>query len=204
MALPRRTRLQPDQRRAQLLALGVDMLATRTLEQLSVEDLAEQAGISRGLLFHYFHTKADFHLQVVRAAADHLIERTRPDPVWAPSEALSRSLAAFVDYVSNNKQSYLALLRGAASSDAALRAVFDDTRAALTERVVASLVALGVPVDSVTRLAVRGWVAFVEETTVAWLAQGDLGDRIGRDELLALLTRALPALVLGTKELPAN
>ena len=75
----KRTRLRPDARRAQLIALGVDMLATRTLDELSVEDIATEAGISRGLLFHYFASKQEFHLEVARAAAQELIARTEPD-----------------------------------------------------------------------------------------------------------------------------
>ena len=69
----KRTRLRPDARRAQLIALGVEMLATRTLDELSVEDIATEAGISRGLLFHYFASKQEFHLEVARAAAQELI-----------------------------------------------------------------------------------------------------------------------------------
>ena len=46
MAAPRsvekRTRLDPAARRAQLIELGVEMLATRTLDELSVEDIASE------------------------------------------------------------------------------------------------------------------------------------------------------------------
>src|SRR5262249_49547328 len=95
----RRTRLAPAQRRAQLIALGVQLLATRTLDEVSVEDLAQQAGISRGLLFHYFASKHEFHVEVVRAAAADLLARTEPDPQLAPMDALRAGLEAFVDYV---------------------------------------------------------------------------------------------------------
>ncbi|MCU1657877.1 MAG: TetR family transcriptional regulator, partial [Pseudonocardiales bacterium] len=61
MAPDKRIRLSPEARRAQLIELGVEMLATRTLDELSVEDIAQQAGISRGLLFHYFSSKQEFH-----------------------------------------------------------------------------------------------------------------------------------------------
>ena len=79
MTAAKRVRLSPEARRAQLLELGVQMLTTRTLDELSVEALAEQAGISRGLLFHYFKNKQDFHRAVVQQAADDLLETTAPD-----------------------------------------------------------------------------------------------------------------------------
>ena len=78
MTAAKRIRLSPEARREQLLELGVQMLTTRTLDELSVEALAEQAGISRGLLFHYFRNKQDFHRAVVQRAADDLIETTAP------------------------------------------------------------------------------------------------------------------------------
>lgn len=195
MTAGRRTRLRADERRAQLVSLGVEMLATRTLDELSVEDLAEQAGISRGLLFHYFRNKAEFHLEVVRAAATDLLERTRPDAEWPVEQALARSLAAYVDYVTANRLGYLALVRGAVSGDQDVRAVFDATRTTLTDRVLASLSELDVPVEPITRLAVRGWVAFTEEVTVSWLGAPE--SAVDREGLLALLVRGLPVLVFG-------
>ena len=65
-----RTRLSPERRREQLLDLGVRLLATRSLDELSIDLLAEEAGISRGLLYHCFGNKHDFHEAVVRRAAD--------------------------------------------------------------------------------------------------------------------------------------
>src|ERR1700710_2877944 len=84
----KRTRLDPIARRAQLIALGVEMLATRTLDALSVEDIAKKAGISRGLLFHYFSSKQEFHTEVARAAAQDLIDRIEPDASLPPLDAL--------------------------------------------------------------------------------------------------------------------
>lgn len=194
----KRSRLPPEQRRAQLLALGVDLLADRTLDELSIEDLAEAAGVSRGLLFHYFSGKADFHLQVVRAAADDLIERTAPDPAWPADEVLVRSVAAFVGYVETNRRAYVALVRGASSGDDAVRAVFESTRERLAGRTVEVMEALGLVVDPTARLAVRGWIAFVEDVTVSWCTAPDAPDKPSRGQLLDLLTRALPGVVFGS------
>lgn len=185
-----RTRLDPAARRAQLVALGLEMLSKRPLDQVVIDEIAAEAGISRGLLFHYFPTKRDFHVAVVQAAADDIYARTEPDPELPVRDRLRHSLEAFVDYVSDNSDAYTSLLRGAAGGDPALRAVLDDSRTRFTARVLAGL---GVPdpPPSRLRLAARGWVAFTEETTVDWLAAGDLG----RDGLIDLLDEALVALI---------
>src|ERR1700745_331227 len=73
-----RVRMTPDTRREERLELGVRLLSTRPLDELSIEMLAEEAGISRGLLYHYFGNKQDFHRAVCRRAADDLIRVTAP------------------------------------------------------------------------------------------------------------------------------
>lgn len=192
----RRTRLDPAARRAQLIELGVRMLATRTLDELSVEDIAREAGISRGLLFHYFASKQDFHVAVAGAAAAELIARTAPDPALPPVEALRHAVAAYIDYVEENPDNYKSLVRGAASGDERMRAIFDETRAALAGRVVDVVAQLGFTLGPRAELAVHGWVAFAEECTIRWI------DTRGTDRvaLAELLTKALPAVVLAATD----
>lgn len=90
----KRTRLSPDERRQQLITLGARMLRERALEDVSISEIAEQAGISRGLLFHYFPTKQDFHLAIVAHANAQLLERTTPDPNLDPFDMLRDSSSA--------------------------------------------------------------------------------------------------------------
>lgn len=200
MPAPKRIRLAPQARRAQLIELGVQLLATRRLDELSVELIARTAGISRGLLFHYFSSKQDFHIEVARAAAAQMLRRTEPDPALAPLDALRAALAAFIDYVEENPDNYKSLVRGAASGDADMRAIFDETRAALAKRIVDVLARSGVGLDRKAELAVHGYVAYAEECVIRWLG----GHRVKREELLDLLTRALPAVILAASDEPLD
>jgi AcrR family transcriptional regulator len=196
MAPEKRTRLSPEARRAQLISLGVEMLATRTLDELSVEDIAQQAGISRGLLFHYFASKQEFHLEVARAAAQELIRRTAPDPTRSPVDALHAGVAAFLDYVEENPDNYKSLVRGAASGDSEMRAIFDETRTAQAQRVIEVLSDLGLQANPRAELAVHGWVAYVEECVIRWLDTRT----IARAELLDMLATSLSAIVQATTD----
>jgi AcrR family transcriptional regulator len=191
MTTARRIRLTPDARREQLLELGIEMLATRTLDELSVDALAEEAGISRGLLFHYFRNKQEFHRAVVRRAADDLIECTAPDMSLDPIPRLVTSLEAYVDYVLANYQGYVSLVRGAAGGDQALLEIFDETRRLMTARITDNLGAFGLADSPTVQLLARGWTAMVEETVLAWV--GD--QQISKDELLGVLAGALPAIL---------
>ena len=192
-----RVRMSPDVRREQLIELGVRLFATRSLEDLSIETLADEAGISRGLLYHYFGGKQEFHTAVVRRAADNLFAVTAPDGEGSPLEQLAGSLARYVDYVSENYQGYVSLLRGAAGGHEGLREIYEDSRAALTERlfeepVAAEAVSLGLVDTPGVRLLVRGWAAFTEEVVLEWV-RDDRG--ITRDELLVTLSASLPGIL---------
>src|SRR3546814_18907573 len=96
--------------------------------------LAEESGISRVLLYHYFGNKQDFHVAVVRRAADDLIAMTAPP---AEGDSLTRllvSMESYLDYVVANYEGYLSLVRGAAGGNAQLREIYEEARSALTER----------------------------------------------------------------------
>ncbi len=194
--------MSPDSRREQLLTLGVRLFATRSLEDLSIETLAEEAGISRGLLYHYFGNKQEFHTAVVQRAADDLFAMTAPSGDGSALEQLAGSLARYVDYVAQNYQGYVSLLRGAAGGHEGLREVYEASRAALTDRlfegpVAQEAAALGLTDTPVVRLLVRGWAAFTEEVVVEWV-RDDRG--VTRDELLATLSASLPGILAPLRE----
>ena len=108
----KRVRLAPEARRAQLIALGVELLATRRLEELSVELTAKTAGISRGLLFHYFASKQEFHLEVARAAAAEMLRRTEAAEAAADDEDVDRA----ADCLSHGVQGKQHIERGSIAS----------------------------------------------------------------------------------------
>ena len=185
--------MSPEERRSQLLDLGVRLLATRSLDELSIDLLAEEAGISRGLLYHYFGNKHDFHEAVVRRACDDLIAQTAPPPDGEPLERLLASMTAYVDYVVANYEGYLSLVKGAASGNDTLRRIYDDALTVLTDRVFTED-ALGelLPDNPTTRLVVRGWASMSEALVLAW-TKDPAG--VTREQLDELLASSLPALV---------
>jgi AcrR family transcriptional regulator len=188
-----RTRLSPEQRREQLLELGVRLLAHRSLDELSIDLLAEEAGISRGLLYHYFGNKHAFHEAVVRRAADDLIAQTAPPSDGDPLERMLTSLAAYLDYVVANHEGYLSLVKAAAGGNETLREIYEEARSSLNSRIFRED-AQGdiIPDTPATRLVVRGWSAMVEELVLSWIADPR---GVTRDELLGIMAASLPAIV---------
>jgi AcrR family transcriptional regulator len=194
-----RVRMTPDGRREQLLELGVRLLSTRPVDEISIDMLAEEAGISRGLLYHYFGNKQDFHRAVIRKAADDLIRLTAPSEEGEPLERLARSLEAYVDYVVANYAGYTSLVRGAASGDEALREIYEEARAVLTDRIFEAedgrlLDVFGIDDGPAARLMVRGWSAMAEEVVLGWVRDPR---GVAKQDLLAMLAAALPGVLSG-------
>ena len=188
--MAQRIRLSPAERREQLLDLGVRLFARRSLDELSVDAMAHEAGISRGLLYHYFGDKLGFREAVVRRAAADLIAKTAPPAEGEPLERLLRSMTAYLDWVEENHEGYLSLVRGAAS-DPALREVYDEARAALTDRIFEED-ETGLLADTpLARLLVKAWAAFAEELVLSWVASPG---EVTREQVVELLAGSLPAL----------
>jgi AcrR family transcriptional regulator len=188
-----RVRLTPEQRRLQLLDLGARLFASRPVEEISIDVLAEEAGVSRGLLYHYFGGKQDFREAVIRHAVEDLVEQTAPPATGEPLQRLHASVGVYVDYVLANLTGYRSLVRAAAGGSEELRAIYEEARTALTDRIFRED-SLGEHLgdDPATRLVVRGWSALVEEMVLTW-AQDPAS--MTREALVDTLVGALPALV---------
>jgi AcrR family transcriptional regulator len=185
-----RSRLSPEERRTQLIGLGLDLLRDRALHELSVDELAAAAGISKALVFHYFGSKAELLQAIAAAAAEEFVAVTEPDPSRSLEEQLEQSMAAFVRYVADNQAGYVLLVRGPASTDDAMRDLFERTRGRIVDRIVSKLGPLD-PEPPGFRLVVRGWVAFAEDVTTTWVDD----PTVDETTLLALLRDSLTRLV---------
>lgn len=188
-APPRRVRLDVDERRAQLLALGLQFFSGRAYDEVPIEDLAREAGISKGLLYHYFPTKRDFYVATVREASRQLLDRTRPDEGLPPIERLRAGLDTYLAYVEQHGPAYTALLRGGIGSDTEVAAVIEETRTEFLARLLEGI-GKSVTVDARLRIMLRGYIGLVEAASLEWVDRRDLD----RAELCDLLADALPAV----------
>jgi AcrR family transcriptional regulator len=187
MAAERRTRLTPEDRRAQLIALGVASLVDLPLHDLTIELLSERAGVSRALLFHYFGSKQGLHREVVRVARDSMLHASEPVPDLEPLERLHDTLSRIVGFVREHRGTFYSLVRGVASADLEVREVVEQARVEQAERVTAVFLELGMPDTALLRIALRSWVALAEEALVD-------NDELADDELVSFLERSAVAV----------
>ncbi len=177
-----RSRLQVDERRAQLLALGMELFSSRGFDELSVDDISRAAGVSKGLIYHYFESKRGFYLACVRASSKQLLAETQHAADAAPLDQLRAGLDAYLLYVERNARAYLTLFRGGIGFDPEVGKIVEETRQHFVDRMLENLDA-GVAELPRVRNAVRGYIGFVESAAMDWADHHD----IGRGALLELL-----------------
>jgi AcrR family transcriptional regulator len=190
MATARRARLSTDARREQLVALGVEIFSERPFDEVSIDAIASAAGISKGLLYHYFPSKRDFYVAVVRHSADEIVALTESDPGLGPVERLATGLDRYLEYVETHARGYATVLRAGIGSDAEVAGVVEGVRTAMARRILDDL-PVEHPPPAAVRIAVRGWVGFAEAASLEWLEHRDLP----REQLRDLLIRALDGAV---------
>jgi AcrR family transcriptional regulator len=174
-------RLGPKARKAQLLRLGLELFGSRSYDEVSIEDIAAAARISKGLLYHYFPTKHAFYAEALRVAASELKRRTELDPALPPAQRFAEGLRAYLRYVEEHAVSYVGLFRGGLGVDKELCAIVEATRVAMVNRFLS---AIGVKKARPVLLhALRGWLGFVEAASLHWAEHRDLD----RESLVALL-----------------
>ena len=184
---PPRLRRSAGDRRAQLVQIGLELLPTTPVQELTIDEVARRAGISRSLLFHYFATKREYYTAVTRAAADLMWEHLIPPPGTSPEEQVSGMLDRYVGWVETFRESHLAFVRGAAGGDPWVSEVYDETRGRL---VGVALTALDLPDDLRRRQLILAWFAFTEDLVGQWVEEPTMT----RDELLDLLRDVLDRL----------
>jgi len=188
-----RQRLETDERRDQLVKLGVDLFAARTYDDVSIDELARAAGISKGLLYHYFPTKRDFYVATVREGSRQLLERTATPEDMPPLDRLRSGLDAYLDYVEAHGPAYAALLRGGIGSDPEVARIVDETREMVCERTLH-----GMPVETagpLFRVMLRAWVGFVETASLDWVEKRSVERDALRDLMMNVLLSAAEVAV---------
>ena len=160
---PVRRRLNAEDRRRQLVGIGLAMLIETPIQDLSLDHVAVEAGISRGLLFHYFPTKTDFYLACISAAGRRILRNTAPDAALPGTAQVRHMVTAMIEQIDRRRSFYLTLVHGSGVADPRVSEVYDSVRSVSTERVMRALM---LPEGSLHM--VHAWWAYVEDRALSW------------------------------------
>ena len=180
---PTYSRLAPGQRREQILDAANALFAERAYDEVSIEDIARAAGVTRGLVHHYFGGRNDVYLALLeRLGAQR--EQQLPPPVGRSARArVADTMSRWLDWTEANRTIWLATIaHGEDIADPDVRQVVAD----LVRRAVALLTTFHADIAEDTprlRYALECWTALNRAATRRWL-RGD-ATREATHELLA-------------------
>lgn len=186
---PVRRRLSADDRRRQLVGIGLSRIVDTPIQDLSLDAVAAEAGISRGLLFHYFPTKTDFYLACIAAAGRRILRNTAPEASDSGPAQVRSMVAAMIEQIDRRRAFYLTLVHGSGVADPRVSEVYESVRSVSTDRVMSALdLAPG------TRPIVHAWWAYVEDRALSWSAVPSGHRAESLDDLVAHGERVLSVL----------
>ena len=175
-------RLDTDERRTQLLALGIKLFDQHSYESLSIEAIASEAGISKGLLYHYFPGKRAFYVAVVERAANVLLAAATQQvynmPDATPHERMLAGVGAYLDFAESHAFSFRFVLR---AKDDEVQPIVQHVRRHFIDSLIEEG---GNPLGAV------GLIAFAEAITLEWL---DAPGEREREDILDLIVRVAVA-----------
>ena len=189
-------RLEPDARREQILDCAVRLFGERPYSAVSTVELAERAGVTRGLIHHYFGTKRGLYLAVVRR----MLAMTTPDDADGPDaatgpleERVERSVRWFLDSVAEHGRTFVAVTGAeGVGDDPELDRLLADADDRGARRVLQTLgVAADAGPDSRERAMIRAYAGLVKGAVREWIRAGTLT----REDVHLLLSRALITIV---------
>ncbi|MEU9003045.1 TetR/AcrR family transcriptional regulator [Streptomyces sp. NPDC048551] len=184
-----RRRMGVEERRQQLIGVALELFSNRSPDDVSIDEIAAAAGISRPLVYHYFPGKLSLYEAALRRAADELADRfvePREGPLGA---RLLRVMGRYFAFVDEHGPGFSALMRGGpAAGSSRTNAMIDEVRQAAYEQIITHIGVADPPAR--LELVVRSWVSLAESTALLWLD----GRRIPRAELELQLVHDFAAL----------
>ncbi|MGQ0467363.1 MAG: TetR/AcrR family transcriptional regulator [Sporichthyaceae bacterium] len=183
----RRVRLVADDRREQILAAAQRLFAERPYSEVSTTELSEAAGTTRTNLHHYFGTKRELYLEVLRRFGR--LPALPPDYGRATGESeLRRLFARWLEVLEDNRETIISMIgAGSFGADHDVREVFHEGLRAWEDRLLAVLEVADLPTN---RARIRSYQGMVSSAVVQWLREGDLT----REQVFELLVVSLVAL----------
>ena len=195
--IEKRERLQRERRIERILTASQTLFSTQAYDEIAIEDLAAAAGMSKGLLYHYFASKRDLYVATVAHVLTQMAHFTDLSPDL--HAGLSQMLSLFEQTPGLAKL----VLRGGIGVDREVEGLLDIYRQQQLQRLSQSLGFLvdfadvstdAVGAQALVVLGLRGWLGFLDEVCLQWVQQPD----VTREEVVRFLEESLHAIVAAT------
>src|SRR5438105_11712896 len=190
---PRWQRLDHDERRRQILQCARRLFSERPYASVSTTELAREAGVARGLLHHYFGSKRDLYLEVVRTLVR---VPTNPVPLEAPGRGIEiviyESVERWLTMLERNRGTWLAAIGARGLGDPEVEEILEEAREQAADRLIEALQTYeAAEAPGALRAAIRAYSGFAEAASIEWLERR----RLSREQIHTLLVQGFLSIV---------
>lgn len=187
-------------RRAELIAIGRKLFADTSYDALSMDDIARQAHVAKGLIYYYFKSKRGYYLAIVEDAVADLVSYAASGLALPPAERVHRTIDSYLRYAEANQAAYRTIVSGGVGFDAQVHAIRDGVREAIVATIAEGAYGRA-EVAPAARTGLLGWVCSVEGATLDWIDRPVLP----RETMCRLLVKTLGGTLRAIEEIdPAH
>ncbi|WP_406836432.1 TetR/AcrR family transcriptional regulator [Streptomyces sp. AHU1] len=183
-------------RRAELIAIGRKLFADTSYDALSMDDIARQAHVAKGLIYYYFKSKRGYYLAIVEDSVADLVSRAADGLELPGVERVQRTIDGYLRYAEHNQAAYRTIIAGGVGFDAEVQAIREGVREAIVATIAEGAYGKG-KVGPLPRVALLGWLHGVEGATLDWIDHPVLP----RDTMRELLVKMLGGAMRAVEEL---
>lgn len=187
-------------RRAELIAIGRRLFADTSYDALSMDDIARQAHVAKGLIYYYFQSKRGYYLAIIQDSVTELLTLAASGIELPPVDRVQRTIDSYLRYAEHNQAAYRTIVSGGVGFDTEVHAIRDGVREAVVTTIAEGAYGRA-DVPALARMGLLSWVCSVEGATLEWIDRPELP----RDTMGELLVKTLGGVLRAIEELdPAH
>ncbi|MFG3204338.1 TetR/AcrR family transcriptional regulator [Streptomyces sp. NPDC048192] len=183
-------------RRAELIAIGRKLFADTSYDALSMDDIARQAHVAKGLIYYYFQSKRGYYLAIVRDSVADLVAFAASGLELPAVDRVHRTIDGYLRYAENHQAAYRTIVSGGVGFDAEVHAIRDGVREAIIATIAEGAYGRG-DISPLARMSLLSWVCGVEGATLDWIDR----PRLSRTAMRELLVKTLGGALRAVEEL---
>lgn len=183
-------------RRAELIAIGRKLFADTSYDALSMDDIARQAHVAKGLIYYYFRSKRGYYLAIIEDSVAHLVSYAASGLELPAADRVHRTIDSYLRYAEHHQAAYRTIVSGGVGFDAEVHAIRDGVREAIVTTIAQGAYGRG-DIAPLARMGLLAWVCSVEGATLDWIARPELP----RDVVCQLLVKTLGGALRAIEEL---
>ncbi|MFE7646718.1 TetR/AcrR family transcriptional regulator [Streptomyces phaeoluteigriseus] len=180
-------------RRAELIAIGRRLFADTSYDALSMDDIARQAHVAKGLIYYYFQSKRGYYLAIIQDSVADLVSFAASGSELPRVDRVHRTIDGYLRFAEHHQSAYRTIVSGGVGFDTEVHAIRDEVREAIVATIAEGAYGHS-DIPALPRMSLLSWVCSVEGATLDWIDRPDLSRETMRDLLVRTLGGALRAV----------